>query len=221
MIRINLAQETTTDVANNSLARDFLITSACCAAIYLGIEHYAEKIDTDIATAEARIQQQNEIRKDLEKEIEKSKEIIQKVEAAKLRGLQLKKLGQGRKSSVIILDHLQIKHPERMWFDKIKFSNADRQLELTGFALDHAVIADYMKRLKETGQVDVSDISELRDFIPKQLQKFSTLESEKSDSTEKEEIKSFEIVNLKSLKSQLIDGVTLQRFEIIIQLKNG
>jgi hypothetical protein len=221
MIRINLAQETATDSVNNSLARDFLITTAICGLVYLAVEHYAEQIDNKIADVDSRIAQQASIREDLKKEIEKSKTIEEKVEAARSRGKKLKQLGQGRKSSVIILDHLQIKHPERMWFDKIKFSNTNGQLELSGFALDHAVIADYMKRLKETGQVDVSDISELRDFIPKQLQKFSSLENENQSRPEKEEIKSFEMVNLRSLKSELKDGVTLQRFEIIIQIKNG
>lgn len=221
MIRINLVPETTTHSVNNALARDFLLTFLSCMAIYFAVEHYASTIDKEISNTEARIEQQNKIREDLEKDIEKSKEIMEKVASAKSRGNQLKQLGQGRKSSVIILDHLQIKHPERMWFDKISFSSASRQLELTGFALDHAVIADYIKRLKETGQVDVSDISELRDFIPKQLQKFTSLESESDKQLEKEQIKSFEIVNLKSLKSELVEGVTLQRFEIIIQIKNG
>lgn len=221
MIRINLAQEATTNSATSSLARDFLIISACCAVIYLGIDQHTLNIDDDIGNVESKIQQQNSIRDELKREIEKSQEILQKVSTAQQRGKQLKQLGLGRKSSVIILDHLQIKHPERMWFDKVKFTNASKQLELTGFALDHAVIADYMKRLKETGQSDVSDISELRDFIPKQLQKFSSIENDDKESKEKQEVKSFEVVNLRSLKSELVDGVTLQRFEIIIQLKNG
>lgn len=221
MIRINLAQETSTDSVNNSLAKDLLITIALCGVLYLAVEHYAERIDNEIADVESRIAQQKSIRDELEKEIDKYEAINEKVEAAKSRGRKLKQLGMGRKSSVIILDHLQIKHPERMWFDKIKFSNANGRLELSGFALDHAVIADYMKRLKETGQVDVSDITELRDFIPKQLQKFSSLEGENQSRPEKEEIKSFEMVNLRSLKSELKEGVTLQRFEIIIQIKNG
>ncbi|MEY2987767.1 MAG: hypothetical protein RJB13_1288 [Pseudomonadota bacterium] len=221
MIRINLAQETAADSVNNSLARDFLIVAALCAVIYLGVEKYSVDIDEKIAIIDSKIEQQNSIREELKKEIAKSAEINEKVEIAKSRGEQLKQLGQGRKSSVIILDHLQIKHPERMWFDRIKFSNSTKQLELSGFALDHAVIADYMKRLKDTGQVDVSDIEDLRDFIPKQLQTFSALENESNENKEKNQIKSFEVVDLKSLKSALVDGVTLQRFEIIIQLKNG
>lgn len=221
MIRINLVSYSTNHSVNNAFARDFFLTFIFCVLIYFSVEHYASTIDQKISDTESRIEQQKKIRLELEKEIEKSKEIMEKVTAAKSRGKQLKQLGQGRKSSVIILDHLQIKHPERMWFDKISFSAASRQLELTGFALDHAVIADYMKRLKETGQADDSDVSELRDFIPKQLQKFSTLESDSERQVEKEQIKSFDIVNLKSLKSELVEGVTLQRFEIIILIKNG
>lgn len=221
MIRINLAAQETLQPKNNPLTVDTLIVLITCVVIYFGIEHYAATIDEEIFAIDDRIAQQNKIRDELSKEIEKSKEIMTKVEAARIRGVRLKQLGQGRKSSVIILDHLQIKHPERMWFDKVTFTSASNQLELRGFALDHAVIADYIKRLKETGEVDVSDASELKDFIPKQLQKFSSLEELPEGQSKSDKVKSFEIVDLKSLKSEVIDGVTLQKFEITIQIKNG
>lgn len=221
MIRINLAAQETLQPKNNPLTVDTLIVLITCVVIYFGIEHYAATIDEEIFAIDDRIAQQNKIRDELSKEIEKSKEIMTKVEAARIRGVRLKQLGQGRKSSVIILDHLQIKHPERMWFDKVTFTSASNQLELRGFALDHAVIADYIKRLKETGEVDVSDASELKDFIPKQLQKFSSLEGLPESEIKSEKVKSFEIVDLKSLKSEVVDGVTLQKFEITIQIKNG
>lgn len=221
MIRINLATQETLQPKNNTLRVDTLIVLITCVVIYFGIEHYAATIDEEIFAIDDRIAQQNKIRDELSKEIEKSKEIMTNVEAARIRGLRLKQLGQGRKSSVIILDHLQIKHPERMWFDKVTFTSASNQLELRGFALDHAVIADYIKRLKETGEVDVSDASELKDFIPKQLQKFSSLEGLPEGQSKSDKVKSFEIVDLKSLKSEVVDGVTLQKFEITIQIKNG
>jgi hypothetical protein len=94
-------------------------------------------------------------------------------------------------------------------------------LTLSGYALDHSVIADYLRRLKEMEKIDSSAIGELREFIPPQLLNSGLAVGAQSADANKNEIKSLESVILTSLKSEEVQGVTLQRFEITIKIQVG
>ena len=152
MIRINLAPEINEKNYQHSATRDALMVGILCVAIYFGIEHHGTQFDTNLAEIETKISEQKNVQEIMKKDFEKTKEIREKAEAIKQRGDRIRSLGEGRKLSIILLDNLQMKHPERMWFNRIAFTNATNTLELSGYALDHSVIADYLKRLKEIVQ---------------------------------------------------------------------
>lgn len=107
-----------------------------------------------------------------------------------------------------------------MWFTKISYTTKTQTLQLNGFALDHTVIADYMKRLKEIGKIDAGEYSELKDFIPPQLLN-SDPGSKEAPVSVLYNTQTFEKVTLKELLSEELQGVTLQRFEISIRVTNG
>jgi hypothetical protein len=83
------------------------------------------------------------------------------------------------------------------------------------------VIADYLKRLKEMEKIDSSAIGELREFIPQQLLNTGLAANALSSDSSKNEIKSLENITLTSLKSEEVQGVTLQKFEITIKIQVG
>jgi hypothetical protein len=108
-----------------------------------------------------------------------------------------------------------------MWFTKISYSLKNKSLVLNGYALDHTVIADYMKRLKEIGKIDTTDASEMKDFIPPQLLN-SDLKQSSVTVPVRSEVQKLDQVTLKQLvSSEELQGVTLQKFEISIRITDG
>ena len=152
MIRINLAPRVDQSTGKTALIRDVVIVLICAVGIHLYIEDYSKSYETRTTEVEKKIAEQKTAKENLKKEIEKAKEIKSKAEQIKIRSSRVRQLGEGRKLSVVLLDSLQSKHPERMWFTKISYTTKTQTLQLNGFALDHTVIADYMKRLKEIGK---------------------------------------------------------------------
>lgn len=221
MIRINLAPEISEKNYQNSATRDALLIGVLCVAIYFGIEHHGSQFDTNLAQLETKLSEQKNTQEGMKNDFEKTKEIRAKAEVIKQRGDSIRRLGEGRKLSIILLDNLQMKHPERMWFNRIAFTNATNTLELSGYALDHSVIADYLKRLKEIGKIDASNASELKEFVPPQLLNSSLAAKDAIANEIKNEMRALEQVTLKSLQSEDVQGVTLQKFEITIKLQNG
>jgi Tfp pilus assembly protein PilN len=221
MIRINLIPETKKQYRVTPVVKHSVAVGALCCTVYFGVEYYGEKISDEIQEVEAKIAKQKEVERNLKKVIEKSNEIKERTEAIKKRTSRIQELGEGRKLSVIFLDNLQIKHPERMWFTKIAFNGAKKDIILSGYALDHTVIADYIKRIKEIGKIDTSEIAELKNYIPTQLLTSGILAGTTSTTNSKAETQTLSQVALRVLQSTEVDGVTLQKFEISIQLQNG
>jgi Tfp pilus assembly protein PilN len=221
MIKINLAPRVDQSSGKTAIIRDILIAGVCAVLVHYAIEQHSatyEQKSTDIQKKTAELKNSRE---NMKKEIEKSKEIKSKSEQIKVRSNRIRQLGEGRKLSVILLDSLQSKHPERMWFTKISYTSKTQTLQLNGFALDHTVIADYMKRLKEIGKIDAGEYSELKDFIPPQLLNADS-ESKEAPASVLFNTQTFDKVTLKELiSSEELQGVTLQRFEISIRVTNG
>jgi Tfp pilus assembly protein PilN len=220
MIRINLAPRVDQSTGKTALIRDVVIVLICAVGIHLYIEDYSKSYETRTTEVEKKIAEQKTAKENLKKEIDKAKEIKSKAEQIKIRSSRVRQLGEGRKLSVVLLDSLQSKHPERMWFTKISYTTKTQTLQLNGFALDHTVIADYMKRLKEIGKIDAGEYSELKDFIPPQLLN-SDPGSKEAPVSVLYNTQTFEKVTLKELLSEELQGVTLQRFEISIRVTNG
>lgn len=221
MIRINLAPQVDQTSGRNIVIRDVIIVGLVSAASYFFTEFYSERYDTEVMVVENKIAELKNTKSNLSKDLERNKEIRKRTEEIKIRSTRVRQLGDGRKLSVALMDSLQSKHPERMWFTKISYSTKNKNLQLTGFALDHTVIADYMKRLREIGKIDASENSELRDFIPQQLLN-SDFKQANSTEKQKNETQSLDQVTLKQLiSSEELQGVTLQKFEINIRISSG
>lgn len=221
MIRINLAPQVDQTSGRNILIRDVFVIGIVSVASYFFIEFYSERYDTEVMVVENKIAELRNTKANLSKDLERNREIKKRTEEIKIRSSRVRQLGDGRKLSVALMDSLQSKHPERMWFTKIAYSTKNRNLQLTGFALDHTVIADYMKRLREIGKIDASENSELRDFIPPQLLNSDFKQTNQADKV-KNETQSLDQVTLKQLiSSEELQGVTLQKFEINIRISSG
>lgn len=221
MIRINLAPQVDQTVGRNHLLRDTLIVGALCFSAYFGTEWYSQELDTRAQEIDDKIAELQNSKDGLKKEIEKAKEVRAKTEQIKTRAARVRQLGEGRKIAIILLDSLQSKHPERMWFTRISYSLKSKSLVLNGYALDHTVIADYMKRLKEIGKIDTTDISEMKNFIPPQLIN-SDLKQSSVTVPVRSEVQRLDQVTLKQLvSSEDLQGVTLQKFEISIRITDG
>jgi len=160
MIRINLIPETRRRNYSTPLIRHAILLAVLCFGALSGVEYYSDSIAEEIKGVETKIAEQKEVEKNLKKVIEKSNEIRERTEATRKRASRIKELGEGRKLSVMFLDNLQMKHPERMWFTKVAVTGSGKNITLSGFALDHTVIADYIKRIKEIGKIDTSEIAE-------------------------------------------------------------
>lgn len=222
MIKINLLPETTERKIQSSFLRDLLILGSLCFGIWYGMEEFGgKKYDDELTDIDTKIAAEQQTRSRMKKEFEQTKEKRERAEAIRVRGNSIKRLGEGRKIPVVLLDSLQIKHPERMWFNKLSYKNSASTLTIQGYALDHTVIAEYLKKLKEIGKIDASDIGDLRSFIPPQLLNSGMMAKNQNIPDEKNEIKALEDVTLKSLQSEDVEGVTLQKFEITIRLQNG
>lgn len=221
MIRINLAPQVDQSVGRNSLALHASIVILLCFGAYLGIEYHSNSLDARAQEIDDKIAELQSAKSSLNKEIERTKEIRARTEQIKTRSARVRQLGEGRKIAIILLDSLQSKHPERMWFTKISYSLKNKSLVLNGYALDHTVIADYMKRLKEIGKIDTTDASEMKDFIPPQLLN-SDLKQSSVTVPVRSEVQKLDQVTLKQLvSSEELQGVTLQKFEISIRITDG
>ncbi|MEY3900912.1 MAG: hypothetical protein RL189_218 [Pseudomonadota bacterium] len=221
MIRINLAPQVDQSVGRNSLALHAGIVIVLCFAAYFGIEYHSHSLDAQAQEIDDKIAELQNTKSSLNKEIERSKEIRAKTEQIRSRAARVRQLGEGRKIAILLLDSLQSKHPERMWFTKISYSMKNKSLVLNGYALDHTVIADYMKRLKEIGRIDATDASEMKDFIPPQLLN-SDLKQSSVTVPVRSETQKLDQVTLKQLvSSEELQGDTLQKFEISIRITDG
>lgn len=221
MIRINLAPQIDQSSGRNQVLIHVALVAALCAMSYYGTELYSERYTEETEKTENKIAELRQTKASLKKDLERAQDIRRKTEQIKIRTARVRQLGEGRKLSVVLLDSLQSKHPERMWFSKIAYSTKTKSLTLAGYALDHTVIADYMKRLKEIGKIDAGDLAELKDYIPPQL-----LNTEIKQSTAavlpRADVQSLDQVTLKQLiSSEELQGVTLQKFEISIRVTDG
>lgn len=222
MIRINLGPGIDQSSGRNYLLRDVLILLVVCFLSHKLIEWHSDEFDKQAQDLELKLSELQKSKTTLKKDLEYSKEIRVRSEQVKQRTERVRQLGEGRKVAVVLLDSLQSKHPERMWFTKISYSTKNKNLQLVGYALDHTVIADYMKRLREIGKIDSSELNELKEFVPQQLLRFD-FQKDAQIKPKRTEFQTLGLISLKQLVSseELVKGVTLQKFEINIQISSG
>lgn len=108
-----------------------------------------------------------------QEEIKKLKEELKAVEELKARlaeinkrAQDIKKLGEARKEPVVVLDQLQRQHLERMWLEEVQVEDK-KKVTLIGWAVDHSVLAEYAKRLKQVNQELELEKINLDEFDPR------------------------------------------------------
>ncbi|NBW80202.1 hypothetical protein EBR21_00460 [bacterium] len=221
MIHINLAPQVDQSSSRNQILIHLGLVAVLCVMAYYGTEVYSEKYTQEATNVENKTTELRQTKASLKKDLERAKEIRLRTEQIRTRTARVRQLGEGRKLAVVLLDSLQSKHPERMWFNKISYSTKTKSLILAGYALDHTVIADYMKRLKEIGKIDAGDLAELKDYIPPQLLNTDVKQTIVATQS-RADVQSLDQVTLKQLiSSEELQGVTLQKFEISIRITSG
>jgi Tfp pilus assembly protein PilN len=125
-------------------------------------------------------------------EIVRLKEELKTVEILKAklaeinqRTRDIKILGEGRKEPVVLLDQLQRQHLERMWIEAIKLE--EKKVQLLGWAVDHGVVAEYARRLRQVNQELELERIDLDTFDPRlALMPHAFMQAEDPDAEEEE-----------------------------------
>lgn len=96
---------------------------------------------------------------DTQKEIDSLKSIIAKVnkfkkdkEVLEKKLNVIKKLDQGRRGPVHLMDELSSVVPDKLWIENLK--EAGWRLTMTGLALDHDTIADFMTNMERSAMFE-------------------------------------------------------------------
>lgn len=127
------------------------------------------KLNKNIQTANAELEKYNEINKEIAR-IKKTLDVLRKKMAV------IAQLESDRYAPVILLDTMtQVLVEKRMWFTELSVQEKD--VKISGIALDEKTVADFMVRLQNCGLF--SDVE---------------LKSVKRTTVEKSNLKSFQIV---------------------------
>ena len=210
MIRINVAPETVIQASSAAILRSLFIAVVCLVVCYYLPQYYAETVSTGAAEFQQKTTDKKNQLARLKLDVSKAKSLQEKLAELKARASQIRALSNGRKQPVFILDKLQQNHLERMWFEGLKMQKG--RVSISGIALDHTIISEYVRRLKNMDADDELELSNIREFVPPFMK-------EKSDKIETvDEVRNvmplrLTAVHLKKSTAEVVDGVTLQKFE--------
>lgn len=169
MIRINVALEIKHKSDSAILVGIAATVLFCCGIGYYAPSYYADMVTAEAQEKQTLIEEKKSQLQKLKVDVEKVKSLQERLAELKSRANRIRALSQGRKQPVLLLDVLQGQHLDRMWFTKLNM--AGNNIRVQGYALDHAVIAEYVRRLKMNvnGQSE-GDVNDLKDFIPHFMQ---------------------------------------------------
>ena len=211
MIRINVAPEIA--LSYDPLA---LVKIAVPIVLLAALGFYATMYYSDMKTQEAE-----EIRAKLEEkkgqlaklklDVDKVKSLQARLQELKNRADRIRSLSAGRKQPVLLLDTLQAQHLERMWFGSLALDGEDATLE--AFALDHAVIAEYVRRLKLNLGEASSDSTALKDFVPPFMRQDTGVKAEVERTQSVSPLKLTNVTLIKSTAGTQ-DNVLVQTFKV-------
>ena len=210
MIRINVAPDTYVQASSAPLIRALAISAVCLAVCYYAPQFYSE---TKTKETEEFVQKTTDKKNQLQKlklDATKAKSLQEKLAELKVRASQIRSLSNGRKQPVLILDKLQQHHLERMWFEGLKMLKG--KVTINGIALDHTIISEYVRRLKTMDADDDVELANIREFVPEFMKEKSD-KIENVDETQNVAPFKLSAVALKKSTAEVVDGVTLQKFE--------
>lgn len=209
MIKINLAPE----VQRAPGEHQFLIVPAIVVTIVAGIGYFVPKWYADyIATQAQEVRDQTETRRAqleaLEVDLKKADELKKDIERIEQKKAKIAELAFGRKQQVAVLDLMQQVHLEKMWFDSFNYEND--QVSLHGFATNHDVISEYVRRLKQANQQLSSDTIDARAYEPSLL---TSVEDEEEDSREAINDMSVVPFRFKNIVIKSTQGIKIKSFD--------
>jgi len=211
MIRINVATEIKYKSNSTELARIVSVVAVCCAIGYFAPSYYADIKNAEAQDIRARIEEKKSQLQKLKVDVDKVKALQSRLGELKSRAEKIRSLSRGRKQPVLLLDTLQGQHLERMWFTGVSLSGND--VRLNGFALDHSVIAEYVRRLKvSVGAQSDGDAGDLKDFVPPFMQESGV----KEEISHTESVTPVRIIEVQLNKStaDTKENVLVQSFDV-------
>ncbi len=211
MIRINVAPEIEIQYNRSDILKPILVLF-----VFVGLGYYipiylSEGLAAKALEFNAMTSEKKEKLKQLRLDVDKIRVLKQKQVDLESRGRQVRDLSEGRKQPIYFLDKLQQEHHERLWLEALSMEN--KKVTMIGWALDHNIISEYMRRLKSYVGTDSGDAVDLKSFTPE----FNAVPTVPVKT--KIEISSIfplaiKNVTLKNSKTEALESVELQKFTI-------
>jgi hypothetical protein len=212
MIRINVALEIKYRSSNIVLVRAALIAGVVAAVGYYCPIYFAELKDTEAQAIRASVEEKKAQLEKLKLDVKEVNNLQKRLGELKSRAARIRGLSAMRKQPVFFLDTLQQQHLERMWIANIAV--ADNAVTMKAYALDHAVIAEYVRRLKLLGMgADGADAGDLKDFVPPFMRAGGDLKTEVAQIETIAPIKLSDVKLIKSV-SETQDNTLVQSFQL-------
>ncbi len=215
MIRINVAPDIVIETNFKELLIPVAIIATIAAVFYGGPQIYGALLNSEADELKTKTTEKKEQIQKLKLDVDKLKVLKARLDDSQGRTKQIRSLSSGKKQPVLVLDKLQQLHMERMWLTEVKM--ASRHITLLGFATDHVIVSEYAKKLKSTGAMGGIDMPDFKSVEPE----FSELGAIKTLSTDltNQNFSStqplvFTKINIKKSKTEPVEGLPLQGFEL-------
>jgi Tfp pilus assembly protein PilN len=213
MIRINVAPEIRYKSNSAELVRVALVVLVVCGIGYYIPIYYAGLREQETTELRTRIEEKQAQLGKLKVDVEKVKALQQRLGEVKSRAERIRSLSAGRKQPVLLLDTLQNQHLERMWFTSLSLKGDD--VHVQGFALDHVVIAEYVRRLKvNVGGNAEGEAGDLKDFVPPFMREGDAATKDAVGGSESVRPLKIGNVRLNGSKADTRENVLVQSFDV-------
>lgn len=211
MIRINVAAKIEYKSNQKELIRPLAVLAVFAACGWFGPAYYADLKNAEAQGIRSKIEEKTSQLEKLKVDMAEVRKLQARLGELKSRAAKIRSLSAGRKQPVFFLDTLQQQHLERMWLSEV--TSDGTSVSLKGFALDHAVIAEYLRRLKLLGGGQYGDASDLKEFVPPFLREEGT---GREDATSAGAVAPLKLTDVKIVKStsQTQEETLVQQFSI-------
>ena len=211
MIRINVAPEIKYRSESTELVKIIVPMILFASLGYYATIFYGDMKNAEAEDIRAKIEEKKVQLAKLKLDVDKVRALQARLAELRSRADRIRSLSAGRKQPVLLLDTLQGQHLERMWFSNLRVEN--ESVTLDGYAFDHAVIAEYVRRLKLQVGDNGAGSADLKDFVPPFMQPQKSLQADVQQSQSVAPIKMTR-VNLIKSTAETQDNVLVQTFRV-------
>jgi Tfp pilus assembly protein PilN len=164
IIKINVVPEYKDEANPKDLIPVVLSVAVVSVGAYYLPTLYADTITAEAREIESKTAQKREELSKLQVDLNRAKVLQAALNDIKSRQTVVKSLTQGRKQPIAILEYLQDIHLDRMWLSELSFTS--NVVNTKGWAADHAVIAEYVRRIKVTNGKNADEAIDAKEFTP-------------------------------------------------------